>query len=313
MNYTVEQRPKQNDGLFFLLHIYYIRFMRYLKIIVSVAFVLSVRVLLAQTGTITPTGKLFIIGGGDRPPRLMEALIKAADLKAGDYTVVLPMSSANPDTSFIYFKADYDLFCKSPIVNLNFTKENINNKPRLDSLKKAKLVFITGGSQSRFMGVVLNTPVHTALHDAYKNGATIAGTSAGAAVMSEHMITGTQLKDTAYKATFPRVVENNIELEPGLGLITNCIIDQHFIVRSRYNRLFSAIAKFPMLACIGIDEETAIIVQGNKVKVAGMRQVVVMKKPEDLKITADGLIKFKEMQFGIYTDGDSFDIEPVKK
>lgn len=313
MNYIAEQSLQQNNVLFFLQHIYYIRFMRYLKIIVTVALLLSTQVLVSQSGSVIPTGKLFIIGGGDRPPRLMEALIEAADMKPGDYTVVLPMSSASPDTSFYYFKADYELFCKNPIVNLNFTKENINNKPRLDSLKKAKLIFITGGSQSRFMSVVLNTPVHTALYDAYKNGATIAGTSAGAAVMSEHMITGTQLKDTAYKSTFPRVVENNIELEPGLGLITNCIIDQHFIVRSRYNRLFSAIAKFPSLACIGIDEETAIIIHGNKAKVAGMRQVVVMKKPEDLKITAEGLIKFKEMQFGIYTDGDSFEIEPVKK
>ncbi len=267
----------------------------------------------AQSGSAISSGKLFIIGGGDRPPRLMKALIEAADLKPGDYTVVLPMSGANADTSFYYFKADYVLFCKNPVVNLNFTKQNINDKRRLDSLKKAKLVFITGGSQDRFMKVVLNTPVHTAILDAFKNGATIAGTSAGAAVMSEHMITGTQLKDTAYKATFPRVVDNNIELEPGLGLITNCIIDQHFIVRSRYNRLFSAIAKFPALACIGIDEETAIIVQGSKVKVAGMRQVVVMMKPEDLKITAEGLIKFKEMQFGIYTDGDSFEIDPIKK
>jgi cyanophycinase len=75
--------------------------MRYLKIIIATAFVLSVQVLFAQSSTIIPSGKLFIIGGGDRPPRLMKALIEAADLKSGDYTVVLPMSSANPDTSFI--------------------------------------------------------------------------------------------------------------------------------------------------------------------------------------------------------------------
>lgn len=287
--------------------------MRYFKILITAGLILPLQVLFAQSGTVSPAGKLFIIGGGDRPPKLMKALIEAADMKPQDYAVVLPMSSANPDTSFYYFKADYDLFCKNPIVNLNFTKQNINNKTRLDSLQKAKLIFITGGAQDRFMNVVLNTPVHTALFDAYKNGATIAGTSAGAAVMSGYMITGTQLTDTVYKATFPKLVDNNIELVPGLGLLTNCIIDQHFIVRSRYNRLFSAIAKFPSLACIGIDEETAIIVQGNKVKVAGMRQVVLMMKPVDLKITSEGLIKFKDMQFGIYTDGDSFEIEAAKK
>ena len=259
-----------------------------------------------------PKGKLFIIGGGDRPPSLMKALVAASGLKQEDYVVVLPMSSASPDTGYYYFKADLEPVCTNAIVNFNFTAEKVNDKNWLDSLMKAKLIFITGGDQDRFMKTISNTPVYKAIHIAYQNGATIAGTSAGAAVMSEHMITGNELTDTTYRATFRKVVDGNIEIKPGLGLLSTAVIDQHFIVRSRYNRLLSALAKFPDLTCIGIDEETAVIVHGNNVEVAGLRQVVVMRKPEQLAITTGGLIKLKEMQFSIYTDGDQFKIDSAR-
>jgi cyanophycinase len=156
------------------------------------------------------------------------------------------------------------------------------------------------------MNIVLNTPIYTAIHEAYQNGATIAGTSAGAAVMSKQMITGNQLTDTVYRSTFPKLVVENIEFKTGLGLLTNAIIDQHFIVRSRYNRLFSAIASFPMFTCIGIDEETAIIVQGNRVKVSGSSQVVVIRNIVKLEVTKKRQIKFKDIRFSIFTDGDEF-------
>lgn len=260
----------------------------------------------AQKNTQRPRGKLFIIGGGDRPPSLMQALAKAAALKENDFAVVLPMSGAAPDTSFYYFKEDWKPVSDKAIYNFNFTPGKTNNKHWLDSLKKAKLIFITGGDQDRFMKVVLNTPVYDAIHEAYKNGATIAGTSAGAAVMSKYMITGNQLTDTVYKPTFRKLIAENIEFKTGLALISNAIIDQHFVVRSRYNRLLSALAAYPSLACIGIDEETAIIMEGNKVSVAGTGQVIVMKQPEGLLVTTDKLVKFKDVQFSIYTQGDVF-------
>ena len=256
-----------------------------------------------------PKGKLFIIGGGDRPPALMKSLIATAAFSVKDYAVVLPMSSESPDTSFYYFKDDFIPFCSNPIVNFNFTSEKTNNKNWLDSLEQAKLIFITGGDQDRFMNSVLNTPVFAAIHKAYRNGATIAGTSAGAAVMSKYMITGNQLTDTIYRPTYRKLVHNNIEIKEGLGLLVEAVIDQHFIVRSRYNRLLSALAKYPSYSCIGIDEATAIIVQGNKVTVTGESQVIVMRKPEQLKITPGGLIKMKDIQFSIYTDGDEFFID----
>jgi cyanophycinase len=260
----------------------------------------------AQNGNASTKGKLFIIGGGDRSRALMQTLIGTADMKPQDYAVVLPMSSEYPDTSFFYFKEDYDPVCKNAIVCFNFTRETVTNKSWLDSLQHARLIFITGGDQLRFMNIVLNTPVYQAIHNAYKNGATIGGTSAGAAVMSKYMITGNQLTDTSYSATFRVVHDNNIEIKEGLGLLTSAIIDQHFIVRSRYNRLLSAIAKYPLLPCIGIDEATAIIVQRDKVKITGESQVIVLKHPEQVQITSKGLIKLKDLQFSVYTEGDEF-------
>lgn len=268
--------------------------------------------LAAQKTISTAQGKLFIMGGGDRPPALMRALVTTAGMRPTDYVIVLPMSSASPDTSYHYFKADLEPVCKNAIVNFNFTAGQLNNKTWLDSLEKAKLIFITGGDQDRFMNAVINTQVYNAIHHAYRHGATIAGTSAGAAVMSQYMITGRQLTDTVYRPTFGKVHDNNIEFKPGLGLLTAAVVDQHFIVRSRYNRLLSALAEFPSLACIGVDEATAIIVQGNKVKVTGASQVIVMQDPEGLKITTGGLIKLEDMKFSIYADGDEFTLNTRK-
>jgi cyanophycinase len=158
------------------------------------------------------------------------------------------------------------------------------------------------------MKAVLHTPVYDAIHFAYDNGSVVAGTSAGAAVMSKHMITGNQLRgDTEYHATFDRIWNKNIEFEEGLGLVdSTIIIDQHFVVRSRYNRMISALESYPTFTCIGIDESTAIIVHQKQIKVAGESQVIVMLQPKNIRATSEGLIKFDAVNMRIYTSGDSF-------
>lgn len=254
-----------------------------------------------------PKGSLFIIGGGSRSAELVQKLIKTANMTAKDYMVVLPMSSGDPIGSFNAIKEELSAQSANSIGYLNFTAQDANNKQWLDSLSGAKLIFITGGDQSRFMKVVLNTPIYKAIHDAYTNGATVAGTSAGAAVMSKYMITGSQLVgDTAYSATFNKLLDKNIEFEQGLGLLTSVIIDQHFVKRSRYNRLISALAAHPTFDCIGIDEGTAIIVKGKKIEVAGESQVLRIADPKNLKTTKTGHIKMERLRFNMFTEGDIF-------
>lgn len=258
----------------------------------------------------TPKGKLFIIGGGDRSDALMKQALTVADLGKKDYIVVLPMSSEEPDSSFIFFKTQMTKLTSNPIVMLNFDRETSQNKVLTDSLQKAKLIFISGGDQVRFMNVVQNTPIKTAIQKAYKNGSTISGTSAGAAVMSEKMITGNQKLQKEYSGTFDNIRYDNLETSEGLGLLKTAVIDQHFLKRNRYNRLLSALVEFPALTGIGIDESTAIIVRNNEIEVAGESEVIVVRNPKGiLKAKKNNLISIENLQMSIYTAGQKFNIK----
>ncbi|WP_379083903.1 cyanophycinase [Pedobacter sp. UC225_65] len=279
-----------------------------MKKIFSIALCLMLAV--ATQAQDTKKGNLFIIGGGDRSDALMQQMVNTAKLNPKDYIIVLPMASEVPDAGFEFLSTQLKKLTTHNIKNFNFSKHDVNDKKWVDSLAGAKLIYILGGDQSRFMKTVIGTPVYTAIHKAYNNGATIAGTSAGAAVMSKYMITGTQLLDTVYKETFNKLWDKNIEFAEGLGLLQNTIIDQHFLKRNRYNRLVSALAAHPNLVCVGIDESTAIIVHGDKATVAGESQVIRMANPKDLKKTAKGLLKFNQADFGVFTAGDVMVIKP---
>lgn len=252
-------------------------------------------------------GKLFIIGGGHRSDQLMQHLVDLSQFKKNDYIVVLPMSSEEPDSAFIYFKDQFKKLTPNPIAMLNFDKNSVSNPKWNDSVQKAKLIFITGGDQTRFMNIVTNSPVYESIHKAFKNGSIISGTSAGAAVMSEKMITGNQKLEKEYSGTFDNIRYDNLETTKGLGLLTKAIIDQHFLKRSRYNRLISAMVEFPELTGIGIDESTAIVVEGDSIKVVGESEVIVMKKPKGIKKSPQNkLISMENLYLSIYTEGQKF-------
>lgn len=277
----------------------------YFKVLIGVLTLLFCGILQAQKNK----GKLFIIGGGHRSDALMTQLVNLSDLKKKDYIVVLPMSSEEPDSAYIYFKKQFEKLTPNPIVMLNFDNTTAFNKVLNDSLQNAKLIFISGGDQSRFMNVVKNTPTFTAIHHAYKNGSTIAGTSAGAAVMCEHMITGNQKLETKYTETFNNIRYDNLETTVGLGLIKNVIIDQHFLKRSRYNRLLSALVEFPTHIGIGIDESTALIVRDKEIEIVGESEVIVVKKPKGIAKSKKGnLVSIKSLEMAIYNEGQKFKI-----
>lgn len=220
-------------------------------------------------------GKLFIIGGGERTYELMEAMLSEAAMQSGDYIGVLPMSSEEPDSAYLYIKKDFAEVSDIPVINLHFTESDLINQGKLDSLRQCKLIFITGGDQKRFMNLVHSTPIEEAIKKAYSDGATIAGTSAGAAVMSEIMITGDENFSEEYSATYDKIWKGNGVYATGLGMLQGAIIDQHFVIRSRHNRLLSALCDFPGHMGIGIDESTAIVICGDSAEVVGSSQVLV--------------------------------------
>lgn len=277
----------------------------YFKVLIGVLTLLFCGILQAQKNK----GKLFIIGGGHRSDALMTQLVNLSDLKKKDYIVVLPMSSEEPDSAYIYFKKQFEKLTPNPIVMLNFDNTTAFNKVLNDSLQNAKLIFISGGDQSRFMNVVKNTTTFTAIHHAYKNGSTIAGTSAGAAVMCEHMITGNQKLESKYTETFNNIRYDNLQTTVGLGLVKNVIIDQHFLKRSRYNRLLSALVEFPTHIGIGIDESTALILRDKEIEIVGESEVIVVKKPKGItKSKKENLVSIKSLEMAIYNEGQKFKI-----
>ena len=251
-------------------------------------------------------GKLIIIGGGSRPDDLVERIIAESGLKTGGYCVILPMSSEDPDSSVYYASQQ---FLERGIKNLfgfNFKKDQPIKASWIDSIRMANLIYITGGDQTRFMGIAEGTEIVTAIHDAYKRGAVVSGTSAGAAVMSKLMITGNELKKKEYAATFETIESNNIEIKTGLGLLTTTIIDQHFLIRSRHNRLLTAIIEHPEMTGIGIDESTAILVNGKNVEVLGASQVLVYKNPAKSRVIKNEKLGARKITVDVYLPGEKF-------
>ncbi|MCT4171574.1 cyanophycinase [Elizabethkingia anophelis] len=253
-----------------------------------------------------PKGKLLIIGGGDSPDFLIDRMVKEAGLKKGEYVAIFPQASSIPDSSFIYTSEDFE---KRDLKTLNyyFNKGEKLSKARLDSLKKAKLIFISGGDQTKFMELINSYPeVKHIIKTSYFNGNMIAGTSAGAAVMSGVMITGNQLKHKEYNSTFNNIETNNVETQKGLGFITSVVIDQHFIIRSRYNRLLSLIIDHPKLKGIGIDESTAILVKNGEAEVVGKAQVIIFKNPGQYKTNLKDKPGARAITLDIYLNGERF-------
>ena len=251
-------------------------------------------------------GKLFIIGGGSRPDFLVDRMIKEAGLKSGETVAIFPHASEEQDSSFYYAKQQFE---KRNLKALDcaFKKDEKLSPSKLDSLKTAKLIYIGGGDQVRFMEIINSNPeVKNLLKSAYQNGKMIAGTSAGAAVMSEVMITGNQLKYKDYENTFDNIEIKNVETKKGLGFIKTAVIDQHFVVRSRYNRLLSLIIENPTYKGIGIDEGTAILVKNGSAEVVGRAQVIVFKNPKQSKKLNGDKLGAKGITLDIYLNGEKF-------
>lgn len=253
-----------------------------------------------------PKGALFIIGGGSRPSKMVQRIIKESGIDKGGYAVILPMASAEPDSAIYYAKKQFTREGLENVVGFNLNNNSKISMAKLDSLKHAKLIYVSGGDQARFMKAIKTTPVAKIIHDNYQNGGMIAGTSAGAAIMSEKMITGNELKHPEYHSTFLHLEKDNLELQKGLGLVKNVIIDQHFVRRSRYNRLLTAIIEFPEIKGIGIDESTAILIKNGTAEVIGESQVITLNNPGNSSTEGENKLSAKGIEINIYLQGDKF-------
>ena len=250
-------------------------------------------------------GTLFIIGGGPRPPELMTALGELVD--DGASVALVTLASSEPDSAWWYINRDLQAAGLHSIWHFD-VRRGISNES-VDSLRSAALVFLSGGDQSAFLRRADTLNIIPAILEAYQSGAVIAGTSAGAALMSDVMISGDQHLSKEYEPTYSRLMAANAVYETGLGFLKNTIVDQHFVERSRYNRMLTALHDHPTMTVLGIGESTAAVVSGNEVTVAGAGQVVVARNRGAVLRNSQGLIKLENVNFSVLVNGDRFLIE----
>jgi cyanophycinase len=182
-------------------------------------------------------------------------------------------------------------------------------KGSLAAIEKADFIWIPGGDQSRLTELLGKTPLPAAMRKRYQEGAVVGGTSAGAAIMSRTMLIGGE------KADLVNIKPGGSEVEEGFGLWPEAIVDQHFVKRQRFTRLLTCVIDHPELVGVGIDEKTAVIVDGPHCEVIGDSSVLVIDaRAAEKHATKEGeTLSASGLQLHVLHRGDKFDIKPMTK
>jgi cyanophycinase len=201
-----------------------------------------------QRGFIVP------IGGAENKEndrRILARFVEVSGGKDADI-VVIPAASRVHETGPRYERLFTELGAASVTVMDFDTRRDCQEAGRLDRLATASGIFFTGGNQLRLSTLLGGTPVAKLVRLANARGVTVGGTSAGASILSEHMI--------AFGDEGSSVISGAVRLAPGFGLTNRFIIDQHFRQRDRLGRLLTALAYNPFAVGIGLDEDTAAFI-----------------------------------------------------
>ena len=150
-------------------------------------------------------------------------------------------------------------------------------------IETATGIFFTGGDQSRIVDFIKGSPLGDAIHKRHEEGAVIGGTSAGAAMMPNEMIVG--------GASVSHPSMDAVSMGTGMGFLPGVVIDQHFAQRGRLGRLLAALVQQPAMLGIGIDEDTAIIVEGDKFRVVGQGAITVVDESKATYNNLNGVLK----------------------
>ena len=223
-------------------------------------------------------GWIIPIGGAEEKenaPQILRRFVQLAKEAGGGQAdiVVIPTASQLRSTGPRYERIFGDLGA-ARVTALDFdTRRDCEEASRIDRLQRASGVFFTGGNQLRLSTLLGGTPVAKAVRALNAAGVPVAGTSAGAAFISEHMI--------AFGDEGSTPIAGSVRLAAGLGLTNRFIIDQHFRQRDRLGRLLTALAYNPFAVGIGLDEDTAaFIAPDNTVHVEGSGGITVVDAAE---------------------------------
>src|ERR1700733_11751827 len=205
-----------------------------------------------------PAGKtrgwIVPIGGAENKENDRHILVRFLEVSGGADAniVVIPTASRMNETGPRYEKLFTELGAARVAVMDFDTRRDCREPGRLRRLEEATGIFFTGGNQLRLTTLLGGTPVATLIRMRNARGVTVGGTSAGASILSEHMIAAGDEGSS--------MIAGSVRLAPGLGLTNRFIIDQHFRQRDRLGRLLTALAYNPFSVGIGLDEDTAAFI-----------------------------------------------------
>jgi cyanophycinase len=251
---------------------------------------------------------LLIIGGnenkeGHRP--ILEELARRAGSGA---LIVATLATEEPQEQWEQYQKLFRDMGVRRVVHLDARRrEELLENPRTELLDGANVVFFAGGDQLKITSKFGGTELCDRVRKLYEDGGTIAGTSSGASVMSETMM-------VAGEADESHTVGGSLRMAPGLGLMPGVIIDQHFAERGRMGRLLGAVAQNPRLLGIGIDEDTAVLFDGQReLRVLGSGAVYIVdgrgmtytNAAEDAASTAS----VYGMTLHVLSESDRFDLD----
>ncbi|MDX1517877.1 MAG: cyanophycinase [Woeseiaceae bacterium] len=228
----------------------------------------------------TNRGYIIPIGGAEEKLNDPEILDRFVDVCGGKKAriSIIPTASELEDTGRNYEKLFRKLGVRHARVLPFETRRDCQSGRDLDYIDRSDGVFMTGGNQLRLSTTLGGTEVARRIRRRNAAGMHVAGTSAGAAFMPEHMIAGGEEGSTPSP--------DKVTMAPGLGLTNKFIIDQHFRQRDRLGRLLTALAYNPVAIGIGLDEDTAAFIRpGDDLEVVGSGGITVID-PVDLSYSS---------------------------
>src|SRR5438309_8534553 len=227
---------------------------------------------LAPTTDGGPVGAVMVIGGAE--DKLGERIIisRFVQLAGGDQARIAVISTASSlgDAATELYRQVCARVGAAKVTGLRpETREEANDPKTIEALKDVTGIFMTGGNQLRLSSVIGGTKLGAAILDAHGRGVVVAGTSAGASAVATHMM--------AFGSSGATPKHRMANVSVGLGLVVNVVVDQHFEQRTRLGRLLAVVAQSPSLIGLGLDEDTAAIIDANDIlEVIGRGSVTIV-------------------------------------
>lgn len=254
-------------------------------------------------------GNLIVIGGAEDKYGTREILLNLCSKvdKEKDELVVITTATQIPEEIGPMYK---DIFGNMGVKNISILniqkREEAYDSSNINMAKRAAILYFSGGDQLRLTSLLGGTPIFETIKSKFKEGCIFAGTSAGASVMSDTMVVTGPNDESPRKCT--------LKMAAGFGFVKGAIIDQHFAQRGRLGRLLTGIAENPENIGIGIDENTAIIVnQQNEFTVIGGGAVYVIdgKGISDNNVSEqypDEVLSIFDVKLHVLKNGDKFSL-----